>query len=244
MSHENGKAAVSTITLVGDRLTTIREHVRRLGERLHARVVAVATPSEAQQQRLLYEFGPLLFLVDSGLPDTKGVDPRTIKVELIEELARHPRTLVMAICASDAAEKNGEGARFAGAVDSYDESDGLEVLDRKVAACLERLKRERPGRPYGMSGPHPIDPAWARQIREKREWLSHPENLDTYAGQVIAVYKGEVWGHGPDHQIALGAVRARIDRHAGDPGLPMLHEMTIIILDDWRVPEPPWSDEM
>ena len=93
-------------------------------------------------------------------------------------------------------------------------------------------------------GPHPIDPGWARQLREEREWLSHPENLDTYAGQVIAVYNGEVWGHGPDHQIALGAVRARIDRHADEPGLPALRDMNIIILDDWRVPEPPWSDEM
>ena len=243
MSHENGKTAVSTITLVGDRLTTIREHIRRLGEQLHVRVVTVATPSEAQQQRV-FESGPILFLVDSGLPDAKGIDPKMVEVELVEELARHPRTLVMAISASDAAERNGEAAHYAGAVDSYDEGDGLEVLDRKVAACLERLKNERPGRPYGMSGPVPIDPAWARQLREKREWLSHPENLETYVGEVIAVYDGEVWGHGLDHKIALDAVRARIDRHAGEPGLPMLHEMTIIILDDWRLPDPPWSEEM
>ena len=201
------------------------------------------TPSEAQQQRM-FEFAPILFLVDSGLPDAKGIDPKMVEVELVEEMARHPRTLVMAISASDAAERNGEVARFAGAVDSYDEGDSLEDLDRKVVACLDRLKRERPGRPYGMSGPVLIDPAWARQIREKREWLSHPENLETYAGEVIAVYEGEVWGHGLDHQIALDAVRARIDRPAGEPGLPMLHEMTIIILDDWRLPDPPWSEEM
>jgi hypothetical protein len=68
--------------------------------------------------------------------------------------------------------------------------------------------------PFGsgpLPGPvEPIHPILLRQIRQKREWLSHGDNWEKYAGQVVILCGAEVLGHGPDDGVAVRMAEANL----------------------------------
>lgn len=80
----------------------------------------------------------------------------------------------------------------------------------------------------------PIDPTWARHLREEKEWLGHPENIETYSGKVVALFNGKVWGSGPDQLSALRAVRTEVARLVGEPGLPAPYELRYLVVTAWK----------
>ena len=71
----------------------------------------------------------------------------------------------------------------------------------------------------------PMSAEFLRQVREREDWLGRQENLDTYAGQIVALYRGEVWGVGSDHEAVLAAVDETLRARASEPNLPIPQEM-------------------
>ncbi len=240
MSTINGKQESPTILVVDDHPATLPQFGERL-ERFASRVITVATSARALEVRRL-DSGPLLCLVDLKMPDGTGAED--VGLQLIEKLSRQPRTLVIAFCSCDEVDPSHDRARYAGAVAFIRKDIDPEDLDAKVGACLAQLKRDLPRRPVGMGVPQPIDPRSARKLREEREWLGHPENIEAYAGEVVALFNGVVWCHGPDHLSTFQAVRTKINRHAGEPGLPGLHDLLYLVIPDWKnFSESPWAEE-
>jgi hypothetical protein len=90
--------------------------------------------------------------------------------------------------------------------------------------------------------PGVVEPASEEQLRQLREhdWcLRQPDILRKYAGQVVAVYREKVWGHGADHGTAIDSAAAALQAATDEAGAPSLDELTYIVVPDLRTPEPP-----
>ena len=98
----------------------------------------------------------------------------------------------------------------------------------------------RDSSPYVRPGV--VEPASEEQLRQLREhdWcLRQPDILSKFAGQVIAVYNENVWGHGPDHGTAIDSAEAALREAKSEDGAPSPDELTYIVVPDLRTPEPP-----
>ena len=90
------------------------------------------------------------------------------------------------------------------------------------------------GLPDEISAIEPIDPTWARHLREEKEWLGQPQNLETYAGKVVALFNGKLWCDGPNQLSTLQAAKEKIRELAGEPGLPAPYELLYLVIPNWK----------
>jgi hypothetical protein len=88
----------------------------------------------------------------------------------------------------------------------------------------------------------PTSPELLRQFREEQEWLSNRDNLERYAGQVVAVWHSAVWGHGPDHATAVrSAEKALAESSAAVKPTP--EELAYVVVPDLVTPDSPLSED-
>ena len=234
MSVHIGNHRTQTL-MVGDRPATIELLRNRLEKQFSdSKLTIVETSAKALEYREKNKGDPFLCFVDLKMPDAMGVESDEVGLQLIAKLSRQPRTLVVAFSGSaDTNDPNSTKAHNAGAVEFVCKDIETEVLTEKVAGYIRQLTGDVPDRPEDLDVLEPIDPIWARQLREEHEWLGNPENLETYSGTVVALFNGEVWASGSDQRSALRAVRARVAEHASEPGVPAPYELHYLVIPDW-----------
>jgi hypothetical protein len=92
-----------------------------------------------------------------------------------------------------------------------------------------------------LPGPvEPIHPALMSQLRQQREWLSHRENREKYAGEIVIIYGSEVLGHGTDHFTAVRMAEAAVAAKP-EADRPPEGEVTSVFVPHRYVPESPLS---
>ncbi len=236
MSINTGSQESIHIALVDDKPRTIEKLGKRLekefSHEISGEVVIVDTTAKALQLRQVNS-GLMLYLVDLRQPDASGVDSEEVGLQLTKELSQYPQTWVIAFSGSYNDDEHILAKVRACGGSAYIRKD-IEIKDlhEKVSAILTQM-RDIPVRPAKLGDTEPIDPTWARQLSEEKEWFGHPENLETYAGKVVALFEGKVWGSGPNQLAALRAVRAEVARHAGEPGLPASFELRYLVIPAW-----------
>jgi hypothetical protein len=107
----------------------------------------------------------------------------------------------------------GSGIVVAGFACRYNSGELLLSFHRRrlCMAAEQQPDNPRRRRRRGLPGPvEPLHPALLRQSREQRNWLSRRENVEKYAGQIVAVYNSEVWGHGPDHSTVVKSLQEKL----------------------------------
>ena len=235
MSINNGNHRTQAM-MVGDRPSTIEMLRKSLDTQFsNSELTIFETSAQALEHREKNKSDPFLCFVELKMPDAMGIESDDVGLHLIAKLSRQPRTLVVAVASSS----NGDGSsrakvHDAGAVEFIHSDIGPEELNEKVAGYITQLTGDILDRPEDPDVLEPIDPTWARQLREENEWMGNPENLETYAGKVVALFNGEVWASGADQRSALMAVRARVAGHAGEPGFPAPYELRYLVIPDWK----------
>jgi hypothetical protein len=57
--------------------------------------------------------------------------------------------------------------------------------------------------------------------------------LRRYGGQIVAVYRKHVWGHGPDHQTVVRNATAAVRAAAGQDDVPAEADLTYVVIPEW-----------
>jgi CheY-like chemotaxis protein len=237
MSINAGNQDSLSIAIVDDKPLTVKKFGKRL-EKVFSHVITgeitiVETQAKAIQLRQ-DKSGIMLYLVDLRQPDASGVDSEDVGLQQIKELSQHPQTWVIAFSGSyNDDDQILDKVRACGGSAYIPKDFALKDLHEKLGAFLTQM-RDLPNRPAGLGTIELIDPTWARHLREEKEWLGIPENLDTYAGKVVALFNGKVWGSGTDQLSTLRAVRAEVARLVGEPGLPAPYELMYLVIPDWK----------
>ena len=81
--------------------------------------------------------------------------------------------------------------------------------------------------------PGDIRPLTADEHRQNddHDWcLSDRQILQRYAGQVVAVYRRQVWGHGPDHQAAGRNADQSLASACSEQGVPAPDELVYVVI--------------
>lgn len=83
-------------------------------------------------------------------------------------------------------------------------------------------------------------PDLLRQIRQEQEWLRCQDNLEKYAGQVVAIGGAVVRGYGGDHETAVRNAEKALASTTADKPSP--EDLVYVAVPDLLTPEDPLSD--
>jgi CheY-like chemotaxis protein len=226
------------ILVVEDDARTLDDVARELSDRFRV------WPAGGRREGLaLWHEHPelLLALVDLRIPEDMGL-PSSVETgfRLIGELARRPGSVIVVRSAYNERGYRQTAARL-GARDYLLKDDPFEEFYKRLnAARASLVPHADPAGGEAADGPAPLTEAMRRHLREHDSFFRRVDWVDRYAGEVVAVHGGVVWGHGADHEAAAASAAAALLRAAAEerPGLPVPQELTFLVVPDWKTPEP------
>lgn len=166
-----------------------------------------------------------LCVVDLRLPDENGVEAEEVGFQLLEELARRAGALVVVRSARDTTE-NRRRARNLGARNFVTRTESTEELVKGLEGLIQRAAATAD--PPGTVRPLTADER--RQVEDHDWCLSRWDQLPQYAGQVVAVYRQQIWGFGPDDAAAIRCAEQTLAERAGQEGLPALDDLIYVVV--------------
>jgi hypothetical protein len=118
------------------------------------------------------------------------------------------------------------------------------VADSPAGLTPERLTETlRPLAAPALPGRVGSTPARLRQqFARTQQWLARRENVEGYAGQVVAIHDAVVWGSGPDHATAVRAAERALAASAA-AAKPAPEDLAYLVVPELGDAQRPVEDD-